>query len=45
MKGFTPPEVTKEDIRQSLTDDDYKIILELMGYKVVPKNKKVSKNC
>ena len=23
MKGFIPPEVTKEDIRQSLTDDDY----------------------
>lgn len=43
MKGFIPPEVTKEDIRQSLTDEDYKTILELMGYKVVPKNKKFQK--
>lgn len=41
MKGFIPPEVTKEDIRKFLTKDDYKAILELMGYKVVPKNKKL----
>lgn len=41
MKGFIPPEVTKEDIREFLTKDDYKAILELTGYKVVPKNKKL----
>lgn len=45
MKGFIAPKFTKEDVRQLLTDEDYKTILELMGYKVVPKNKKVSKNC
>lgn len=39
MKGFIPPEITKEDIRQFLTKEDKKIILELMGYKVVPKDK------
>lgn len=39
MKGFIPPEITKEDIRKCLTEEDKKIILRLMGYKVVSKNK------
>lgn len=39
MKGFIPPEITKEDIRQWLTKEDEKTILELMGYKVTPKDK------
>lgn len=39
MKGFIPPEITKEDIREFLTKEDYKTILELMGYKVIPKDK------
>lgn len=39
MKGFIPPKVTKEDIRKFLTEEDKKTILELMGYKVVPKDK------
>lgn len=43
MKGFIAPKFTKEDVRQLLTDEDYKTILELMGYKVVPKNKKFQK--
>lgn len=44
MKGFIPPEITKEDIRQWLTEEDKKTILKLMGYKVVPKDKKLQKN-
>lgn len=44
MKGFVPPEITKEDVMKFLTEEDKKIILEFMGYKVVPKDKKLQKN-
>lgn len=40
MKGFIPPEFTKEDVRKALTKEDCKTILELLGYKVVPKDKR-----
>ena len=43
MKGLIPPEIKKEDIRQWLTEEDKKVILELMGYKVVSKDKKLQK--
>lgn len=43
MKGFIAPKFTKEDVRNLLTVKDYKTILGLMGYKVVPKNKKPQK--
>lgn len=39
MKGFTPPSFTKEDVRKLLIKEDCKTILELLGYKVVPKDK------
>lgn len=44
MKGFIAPKFTKEDVRKLLTDKDCKTILEFMGYKVVPKNKKFQKS-
>ena len=44
MKGFVPPEITKEEVRKGLTKEDRKTILELMGYKVVPKDRKEQKH-
>lgn len=40
MKGFIPPKFTKEDVRKALTKEDRKTILEILGYKVIPKDKR-----
>lgn len=37
MRGFAAPKFTKEDVRNFLSDEDIKQILEIMGYDVIPK--------
>lgn len=38
MKGWHAPKLTKDDVRRLLSKEDYKEILTLMGYKLIPKS-------
>lgn len=39
MRDFVAPKFTKEDVRNFLSDEDIKQILEIMGYDIVPKER------